>query len=119
MDTQFHWISRNVSLRLLGLPPMEDRQHAHMENHLSGMATLLDESIKLAEDRLAQGLSRSEALNDASLRRVVAMLAELGWRVPPASNDMAAEQSSLLDDLRLIDSATLASAKEYRVPNAR
>lgn len=111
MNTKPQWLSRNVALRQLGLPVIDDWQSAAMETRLRGMAALVDEAITTVEGRPRQTVSLESRLADPVVRRLAALLAELAWRVPPACNDLAAQQASMLDALNLIDPATLDRAK--------
>ena len=111
MNTKPRWLSRNVALRQLGLPVVDDWQSQAMETRLRGMATLIDEAITTVEGRPGQTMSLESRLADPVVRRLAALLAELAWRVPAACNDLAAQQASMLDALKLIDPASLDRAK--------
>ena len=111
MNTKPQWLSRNVALRQLGLPVLDDWQSHAMETRIRGMAALIDEAITTVESRPPQTMSLESRLAAPVVRRLAALLAELAWRVPPACNDLAAQQASMLDALKLIDSATLERAK--------
>lgn len=111
MQTHAQWIARNLTLRQLGLPVLEDAQHVALAS-MPGLAEQFDQRTQglLGNiDDLTQSLSY--ACRDPAMRWVAAMLAEVAWRTPATSADLYLDQMGLLDRLKLIDRDTLLLMK--------
>lgn len=111
MHTRPDWIERNLTLRQLGLPVLEDAQHAAMAS-MPGLAERFDQQTQGLLDNLDDLTpSVSYATRDPAMRWVAAMLAEVAWRAPATSQDLYLDQMALLDRMKLICRDTLELMK--------
>lgn len=105
------WFARNVTLRQLGLPVMEDVQHEALAR-IAGLADQFDQRTHGLLGKMdGRTWSYLTTCGNPEMRWVAAVLAEVAWRAPARSPDLGLDQMALLNRMQLICRDTLELMK--------